>query len=67
MASAMALTVGDRFSRLVRSTTFDMSMIPKPSSSVSSRQPAGMELRDKGAIARPDRTAAMSPPLVRLT
>src|SRR5439155_10826085 len=48
------------------STTLEESMSPKPSAAVNSRQSAGMLLREIGAIARPEVTASVRPPLVSL-
>src|SRR3546814_5512128 len=66
IASAMAVTASPGALLRRYMTTLDESMSPKPSAAVNSRQPAGMLLRESGAIARPEDTASFSPPLVSL-
>jgi len=66
MASAIASTAAWVAFLRRYMTTVDASMAPNPSASVNSRQPAGMLLRDSGAIARPEETAIWSPALVSL-
>ena len=49
---------------LRRRMTRARSMMGKPSAAVNSRQPAGMVLRDSGAMARPARAAMRREPEV---